>query len=137
MIKFTIGDPICTPSVGSEGAGAADLRIDRDLVLYPGQVALVGTSVRAELPEGTALLVLPRSSSKLTLTNTIGLIDSDYRGEIKANLRNTTNEPLMFCRGDRILQALLIPVASTTWELVDQLSDTSRGEGGFGSTGVK
>lgn len=136
MIKYILIDEECTPHKGSETAAAVDLRVDRDVVLYPGQVELVGTGVKVELPENSGLLLLPRSSSKIMLTNTVGLIDSDYRGEIKASIKNPTNEPIMLNRGDRILQVLLVPVVSTTWVVVNELTPTSRGDGGFGSTGV-
>ena len=137
MIKYVLLDQDLKPYKGSEQAAALDLRIDRDIVLYPGQVEKVGTGVKVELPENAALFLLPRSSSKVTLTNTVGLIDSDYRGEIMANIKNTTNEPIIFNKGDRFIQAVVVPILPTNWILVQELTPTSRGDGGFGSTGSK
>lgn len=129
-------DPELKPHKGSDKAAAVDLRIDRDVVLYPGQIEKVGTGVKVELPEGAGLLLLPRSSSKISLTNTIGLVDGDYRGEIMANIKNPTNEPIMLSKGDRFIQALVVPVLEANWIIVNELTPTSRGNGGFGSTGV-
>ena len=137
MIKYVLLDPELKPYKGSEQAAALDLRIDRDVVLYPGQVEKVGTGIKVELPENSAMLILPRSSSKITLTNTVGLIDADYRGQIMANIRNTTNEQVLLSKGERFLQAVAVPILPTNWILVQELTPTSRGNGGFGSTGSK
>lgn len=138
MIKYVLLDQELKPYKGSEQAAALDLRIDRDVVLYPGQVEKVGTGIKVELPENSALLILPRSSSKITLTNTVGLIDADYRGQIMANIRNTTtNEPVLLSKGDRFLQAVVVPILPANWILVQELMPTGRGDGGFGSTGSK
>jgi len=138
MIKFSLLDPECAPHKGSDNAAAVDLRIDRDLVLRPGEISKVGLGVKVELPENSGLLLLPRSSSVIVLTNTVGLIDPDYRGELMLKLKNVSSESIMFNKGDRVVQALLVPVMSTKWIVVkeDQLTPTSRGDGGFGSTGV-
>lgn len=136
MIKYVLLDPELKPYRGSEKAAAVDLRIDRDVVLYPGQIEKVGTGIKVELPENTALFLLPRSSSKIIFTNTVGLIDEDYRGQLMANIKNNTNEPIMLNRGDRFIQAVVVPILPANWILVEELTPTSRGDGGFGSTGV-
>ena len=108
-------DPELKPHKGSDRAAAVDLRIDRDVVLYPGQTEKVGTGIKVETPENTALFLLPRSSSKIVFTNTIGLIDEDYRGQLMASIKNTTNEPIIFNRGDRFIQAVVVPILPANW----------------------
>lgn len=123
------------------GDGAVDLRSTKDLVLAPFERALVPTGIAIELPVGYAALVVPRSGLALkhgiTLVNAPGLIDSNYRGEIGAIVANMdAREPFEIKRGDRIAQLMIVAVEQPAFEVVDELSETDRGAGGFGSSGV-
>lgn len=125
------------PTKGSDKAGAFDIYMPKagKADVYP---AMFGLGFAAAVPEGHVALLLPRSSAGtkygLALTNTCGVIDSDYRGEWKASLR-THGDDLTWKAGDRILQFLIVPVASVTLEQVGSLDTTERGSGGFGSSG--
>ena len=96
-------------------------------------------SACSKVPAGNVALLMPRSSAGakfgLELNNTVGVIDADYRGEWKAALRTKDGKPFSWVAGERLLQFLIIPVTQVTLERVDELSDTSRGTGGFGSSG--
>lgn len=129
------------PKNAYEGDGAVDLRSTVDKTLQPFERALIPTGIAMELPAGFAALVVPRSGLALkhgiTLVNSPGLIDSNYRGEIGAIVANTDpNEPFHIERGDRIAQLMIVKVEQPAFHSVDQLSDTDRGAGGFGSSGV-
>lgn len=129
------------PSNAYVGDGAVDLRSTKDLVLAPFERALVPTGIAIELPVGYAALVVPRSGLALkhgiTLVNAPGLIDSNYRGEIGAIVANMdAREPFEIKRGDRIAQLMIVAVEQPAFEVVDGLSETDRGAGGFGSSGV-
>lgn len=110
------------------------------VTLGPGARVLVPTGIALALPEGFEIQVRPRSGLALkhgiTLVNTPGTIDADYRGEVGVILLNTGTEPYDVRHGDRIAQLVLAPVHRAVWTEVDALSDTARGTGGFGSTGV-
>ena len=123
------------------GDGAVDLRSTKDLVLKPFERALVPTGIAIELPLGYAALVVPRSGLAIkhgiTLVNAPGLIDSNYRGEIGAIIANMDpHEAFEIKRGDRIAQLMIIAVEQPEFEVVENLSETERGAGGFGSSGV-
>lgn len=139
VIKNTSGLPL--PSYQTEGAAAVDLlaAIDQDLTLAPGERILVPTGIHIALPKGYELQVRARSGLAakhgISLVNGIGTIDSDYRGEIQVILLNTSQKPFVIARGDRIAQAVLGRYEKITWEETDELDETSRGQGGFGSTG--
>lgn len=131
------------PHFASAGAAGADLRayLDAPLVVAPGERVLVGTGVRMEIPEGYEGQVRPRSGLAIqygiTVLNSPGTIDSDYRGEIRVPLINlgqeaVTIEPLM-----RIAQIVIVPVTTVTFVPVSVISETERGHGGFGSTGTR
>lgn len=123
------------PLAKTPGAAGLDLVLAHDLVIRQDEVAKVGTGVHAEIPEGHVGLVFMRSSiSDVALTNGVGVIDSDYRGEIMLKLRGTTRIA-RYAAGDRIAQLVILPFIALEPTLVDELSDTERGEGGFGSTG--
>lgn len=129
------------PSNAYVGDGAVDLRSTKNLVLAPFERALVPTGIAIELPVGYAALVVPRSGLALkhgiTLVNAPGLIDSNYRGEIGAIVANMdAREPFEIKRGDRIAQLMIVAVEQPAFEVVDELSETDRGAGGFGSSGV-
>jgi dUTP pyrophosphatase len=131
------------PSYETPGAAGADLRAnfpDRDgLTLGPGERALIPTGLRAEIPPGYEMQIRPRSGLALkhglSLPNTPGTIDSDYRGPLGVILINLGAQPVTIRHGDRIAQAVIAPVVQARFELAETLSETERGQGGFGSTG--
>ncbi len=130
------------PSYSSGGAAGADITafIDSELVLSPGKRATVPTGIRLEIPEGFEAQVRPRSglASKhgIGLLNSPGTIDADYRGEIKVILINHGDENFTVEPGMRIAQLVFAPVIQAEFYPSDSLSNTERGEGGFGSTGT-
>ncbi len=130
------------PDYASEGAAGADLRaaIETEMVLEPGERAAIPTGLVVEIPAGYEGQVRPRSGlaieAGLTVVNAPGTIDSDYRGELKVLLVNLGSEPVPIGRGDRIGQLLIAPVTRASFVESEDLSDSARGEGGFGSTGV-
>jgi dUTP pyrophosphatase len=109
------------------------------ITIEPGRIALVGCGFAMALPDGCEAQVRPRSglASKhgLTVVNSPGTIDADYRGEVKVALINLGSAPVLIERGMRIAQLVVAPVTRATWEPVDALPGTDRGSGGFGSTG--
>lgn len=131
------------PAYATEGAAGADLRAnlpDRGtVVLTPGGRALVPTGLRLAIPESYEVQIRPRSGLALkhgiTLPNTPGTIDSDYRGALGVIVMNAGTEPFTIAHGDRIAQMIVAPVVRATFTQADSLPDTVRGEGGFGSTG--
>jgi dUTP pyrophosphatase len=125
------------PVKGTEKAGAFDVYMP-EIGEANGITQFVGLGFAAAVPEGHVALLLPRSSaakSTLELSNTIGLIDSDYRGEWKAALKTKNGLTLSWQAKDRLLQFVVIPIAQVTLKRVARLNDTARGAGGFGSTG--
>lgn len=123
------------------GDGAVDLRSTKDIVLAPFERALIPTGISIELPLGFAALVVPRSGLAIkhgiTLVNAPGLIDSNYRGEIGAIVANMDpHEKFEIKRGDRIAQLMIVSVEHPEFKIVESLSETDRGDGGFGSSGV-
>lgn len=136
------GAAIPLPSYGSQEAAGMDLcaAVDEDFILEGGRHTLVPTGFSVAIPEGFEGQVRPRSGlaakSMITVLNTPGTIDSDYRGEIKVILMNHGRTQFRIRRGDRIAQMVISPVTRAAIVLVDELSDTERGEGGFGSTGI-
>ena len=131
------------PTLGSKFAAGADLYSAEkgDVVIAPGETKFIGTGIAVEIPEGYVGLVYARSGLAckrgLAPANKVGVIDSDYRGEIKVALLNHGKEPQALEKGERIAQMVVAPYLSVTYEETDELSDTERGEGGFGSTGRK
>lgn len=136
-------DPTVVPQYATAGAAAFDLRadIDGDVVMEPGGRHIVPTGLRMAIPVGYEGQVRPRSGlaakSGITVTNSPGTIDSDYRGEIMVILQNTGPEAFTVTPADRIGQLLIAPVTRAGLDFVDDLDDTDRGSGGFGSTGRK
>lgn len=126
------------PTKASEKAGAFDIYMPEGGTAE-GSSRLFGLGFKAAVPDGHVALLLPRSSSGakygLELNNTCGVIDSDYRGEWKAAIKTKSGIPISWAPGDRVLQFLVVPIASVNLEQVDSLDETARGEGGFGSTG--
>jgi dUTP pyrophosphatase len=135
-------DDLPLPSYMSEHAAGADLRaaLTSELTLAPGERALVPTGLSIALPPGFEAQIRPRSGLALrdgvTCLNTPGTIDADYRGPIGVILANLGSLPVTIRRGDRIAQLVVAPVSRAQFELVDELPESTRGVGGFGSTGI-
>lgn len=128
------------PRYAHEGDAGLDLRAVENCTIWPGESKLVRTGLRCEIPRWHVGLVFPRSglgSKGITLRNAVGVIDSGYRGEVKAAIWNTTEQPVTISRGDRVCQLVVIPYCPCTIYETDELSDTERGEDGHGSTGVR
>lgn len=127
------------PGKGTNGAGAFDIHMPESGAISGQGARMVGLGFSAEVPLGHVALLLPRSSTGakygLELNNTCGVIDSDYRGEWKAALRTKTGSYFSWEADERVLQFLVVPVADVELELVDDLDETDRGIGGFGSSG--
>lgn len=127
------------PTKGSNGAGAYDIYMPEAGSIPLNGAITVPLGFAAEVPPGNVALLLPRSSSGakfgVELNNTCGVIDSDYRGEWKAVLKTKTNASFIWQKGDRVLQFLVVPVTTVTLESVESLTETLRGDGGFGSSG--
>ncbi len=136
-----VGEERYLPVYQSDLAAGADLfaAVDEPLKLASLERALVPTGIRIELPPGYEAQIRPRSGlaarEGVTLLNTPGTIDADYRGEIKAILVNLSPTPVTISPGMRIAQMVIAPVSRASFEQVDQLGESVRGEGGFGSTG--
>lgn len=127
------------PMRGSEHAAGSDLLSVDGHHIEPGETATVDLGLSAALPDGTFGLMAVRSSTGtrgLVLANQVGIIDNDYRGTIKAKLRNTTTETLTIAKGERVTQLVIVPYITPTWQSANTLDDTERGTGGFGSTGA-
>jgi dUTP pyrophosphatase len=129
------------PSAQHPGDAGLDLRAAEGVTVKPGERAMVPTGVAVAIPDGHAGLVLPRSglASKkgLTLANAPGLIDAGYRGEVICSVVNLDpHEPVEITRGDRIAQLVIVAVPEVSATLVEELPDSTRGTGGFGSTGT-
>ena len=130
------------PLYSTEHSAGMDLRafLSEPLVLKPLDRALISTGLFIELPEGYEAQVRPRSGlaikDGITVLNTPGTIDADYRGEVKVILINLSNEPFTIQNGDRIAQMVIAKYEKISWNQVDNLSDTVRGAGGFGSSGI-
>ena len=128
------------PTTGSPFAAGSDLySAENDLVIEAGKTAMIGTGLAMEIPEGYAGLVYARSGlackEGLAPANKVGVIDSDYRGEIKVALHNHSSERKTVKKGERIAQIVITPFLSADFCEAEQLNQTVRGEGGFGSTG--
>ena len=133
------GEGLPTPSYATDGAAGLDVVSAEDLTLAPGQRHAVATGFAIAIPEGYEVQVRPRSGLALkhgiTCLNTPGTIDHDYRGEVKVILANLGSDPFEVRRGERIAQLVPAPVQKAEFVVVDNLTATLRGAGGFGSTG--
>lgn len=127
------------PRYATEGAAGMDVVSAETVTLAPGARHPVATGLALAIPQGYEIQVRPRSGLALkhgvTVPNTPGTIDSDYRGELKVIMINHGTEPFPIARGDCVAQLVLAPVTQAAWDEVDELQETARGEGGFGSTG--
>lgn len=129
---------VLLPKVGSVDATGMDFYQPESVVIEPHQTQYISLGLAVEIPKGYMLMLAPRSSmSKTTLIipNSFGVIDADYRGEIKAILHNTSDMPYLIQKGDRLVQGILVPVGALKLLEVTQLTETARGTGGIGSTG--
>jgi dUTP pyrophosphatase len=133
------GEPLDLPRYETAGAAGLDLRADVEVALAPGERRLVPTGLAVEIPQGFEGQVRPRSGLAVKhgvgMVNAPGTIDSDYRGEVGVVLVNHGQAPVAFARGERIAQLVVAPVVQAELVLVDALSASDRGAGGFGSTG--
>ncbi|MGO7906577.1 dUTP diphosphatase [Rhizobium leguminosarum] len=144
LIRLANGEGLDLPAYESKGAAGMDLRAAVDeaapLTLLPGKRALVPTGFIFEIPEGFEGQVRPRSGlafkNGITCLNSPGTVDSDYRGEVKVLLANLGDEPFVISRGMRIAQMVIAPVTQARVAEITAASETARGAGGFGSTGV-
>ena len=133
------GHGLDLPAYATEGAAGMDVVAAENVTLRPGARHAVATGFAVAIPPGYEIQVRPRSGLALkhgiTVPNTPGTIDSDYRGELKIILINHSQDNFPIQRGDRVAQLVISPVTQGEWEEVDELDATTRGEGGFGSTG--
>jgi dUTP pyrophosphatase len=133
-------DDLPLPGYATEGAAGMDVVSAEDVAIAPGARHAVATGLALAIPAGFEIQVRPRSGLALkhgvTVPNTPGTIDSDYRGELKVILINHGDTTFIVQRGDRVAQLVLAPVTQATWLEVSELDETVRGAGGFGSTGV-
>jgi dUTP pyrophosphatase len=131
------------PQYETAGSAGMDIRAanSEPVTLKPGERQLIPTGLKMALPKGYEAQIRPRSGlayrSGITMLNTPGTIDSDYRGEVKVLAVNLGEESFVIRHGDRIAQIVIAPILQAVTSVVDELPDTSRGEGGFGSTGLK
>ncbi|WP_338467521.1 dUTP diphosphatase [Novosphingobium sp. ZN18A2] len=137
--RLSGNDDLPLPAYATDGAAGMDVVSAEDVTLAPGARHPVATGLALAIPPGFEVQVRPRSGLALkhgiTVPNTPGTIDSDYRGELKVILINHGADAFDIRRGDRIAQIVLAPVTRAAWLEVDDLDETERGEGGFGSTG--
>lgn len=133
------GEGLPLPAYATAGAAGMDVVAAEDVVIAPGARHPVATGLALAIPEGFEIQVRPRSGLAfkhgITVPNTPGTIDSDYRGELKVLLINHGVEPFAIQRGDRVAQLVLAPVVQAAWEEIEELDETARSAGGFGSTG--
>jgi dUTP pyrophosphatase len=138
-VKISLSEGAVLPAYQTEHSAGMDLRCAEDFTLYPKERRLVGTGLKMAIPPGYEGQVRPRSGLAfkhgISLVNTPGTIDADYRGEIGVILINHGADVVTFNAGDRIAQFVIAPVVRAELIVVDELETTERGEGGFGSTG--
>ena len=145
MVKIKVVNTGCQPlpAYATSQSAGMDLRanIESPITLHPMERTHGPTGIRIELPEGYEAQVRPRSGLALkhgiTVLNTPGTIDSDYRGELKVLLVNLSNDDFVVNAGERVAQMVIARHETATWEEVEVLDETERGEGGYGHTGVK
>lgn len=143
IMRLPHGADLSLPSYATPDSAGMDLLCaeNSDITLAPGARAMIATGIAIALPSGFEAQVRPRSGLAakhgVTVANSPGTIDADYRGEIKVILINLGDAPVTLSRGDRIAQMIIAPVVQASWNEVTDLDDTTRGAGGFGSTGIK
>lgn len=138
-----LNDSAVIPTYGSEYAAGADIYActDAPVIIRPGETVMIHTGIAMEIPAGYAGLIYPRSglASKrgLAPANKVGVVDPDYRGEFMVALHNHSNEDQTVEPRERIAQLVITPFITASFEITDELSNTVRGTGGFGSTGYR
>ena len=144
ILNPRVGNDIPLPEYSTEGSAGMDLRacLDGPLTLEPGQAELIPTGIALYIEDpGMAAVILPRSGlghrQGIVLVHLVGLIDSDYQGELMISCWNRGSEPFTVETGDRIAQLVIVPVIQAQFRQVEQFEATSRGAGGFGSSGVQ
>ncbi|WP_034962093.1 dUTP diphosphatase [Erythrobacter longus] len=137
--RLSHGEGLPLPAYATDGAAGMDVVAAEDVTIAPGARHPVATGLSVAIPQGYEIQVRPRSGLAfkhgITVPNTPGTIDSDYRGELKVLLINHGTEDFAIARGDRVAQLVVAPVTQGLWQEVAELDATQRGEGGFGSTG--
>ena len=142
LIKIKkLSEKAILPTYGTASAAGADLYAAEGVTVMPGETKLVSTALAMEIPEGYGGFIYARSGLAtkrgLAPANKVGVIDSDYRGEVMVALYNQSDIPQSVEAGERIAQLVIAPVYQAVFEETDELADTARGAGGFGSTGRK
>jgi dUTP pyrophosphatase len=142
VLDARLGKEIPLPAYATPGSAGLDLRacLDSDVEIKPGETILIRTGMAIHLADtGLAAVILPRSGlghkHGIVLGNLVGLIDSDYQGELMVSCWNRGHEPFRIQVGERIAQLVIVPVVQAQFEIVQDFSDSDRGAGGFGSTG--
>ncbi len=142
-IKFKkLNENAVTPTFGTKYSAGADLySAEEEIIINPGETAFIGTGIAMAIPEGKVGLIYARSGlackKGLAPANKVGVIDSDYRGEVKVALHNHSNTPQTVLKGERVAQMVITDYYPCSYIESDSLDATERGEGGFGSTGRK
>lgn len=142
ILDQRLGNDIPLPEYATHGSAGLDLRacLDQPVTVYPGETTLIPTGLAIHIAEQTlAAVLLPRSGlghkHGIVLGNLVGLIDSDYQGQVFVSCWNRGKEPFTIEIGERIAQMVFVPVVQAQFEIVDEFDESSRGEGGFGHTG--
>ena len=139
--RLANGEGLPLPAYETAGAAGMDLRAAEAITLKPGMRCLMPTGIAIALPQGFEAQVRPRSGLAVkhgvTVLNSPGTIDCDYRGEVKVPLINHGQDDFVIARGDRIAQIVVAPVTRVSWSEVETLDATARGSGGFGSSGTR
>lgn len=143
ILDSKIGQTIPLPDHATDGSAGVDLRacLDQALVIKPGETHLIGTGISIHIGNpGYAAMLLPRSGlghkHGIVLGNLVGLIDSDYQGELKVSCWNRGDTEFTVKPGERICQMVIVPVVQAEYEIVEEFNESDRGEGGFGHTGT-
>lgn len=144
ILDARVGDKFPLPSYATPGSAGLDLRacLDQALTVAAGETVLIGTGLAVHIEDpGLAATILPRSGlghkHGIVLGNLVGLIDSDYQGELKVSVWNRSTEPFTIEPGERIAQMVILPVVQVEFNVVAEFADSSRGDGGFGHSGTK
>ena len=143
VVRLQHAKDLPLPSYETEHAAGMDVRaaLDERVTIWPGKRALVATGLKIELPVGYEAQIRPRSGlairDGITLVNSPGTIDADYRGEVKVIMIHHGDQEFHINHGDRIAQMIIAPVTRVNMQAAEELNESERGEGGFGSTGVK
>lgn len=139
-IKVITDDDSLIPAYQTPGSAGCDLMSTDNVVIPSGSRLVVGTGLKMEIPSGFAAQVCSRSGlaakSGIQVLNAPGLVDNDYRGEVKVILYNSGREDFIVKKGDRIAQLMFFPIFQAIFQKAKTVSETDRGEGGFGSTGI-